>query len=186
MEEQMRDMKRVALGAALLGAIVLSGCTTLGLVGGAAPPEVIKAVAVIRPTAGNTASGTVTFVREGRDVRVIAGLSPGRHGIHIHEFGDTTAPDGISAGGHFNPRNSIHGGPDDKERHMGDLGNLEADRNGSARYNRVDSVIRLNGPYSIIGRSVVIKAGADDFKTQPGGGARVAYGVIGTAALGAE
>ena len=69
---------------------------------------------------------------------------------------------------------------------MGDLGNLEADRNGSARYNRVDSVIRLNGPYSIIGRSVVIKAGADDFKTQPGGGARVAYGVIGTAALGAE
>jgi Cu/Zn superoxide dismutase len=77
---------------------------------------------------GSTVQGTVTFIQEGSAVRVIAdvsGLTPGKHGFHIHEFGDLTAQDGSSLGGHLNPYNSMHGGPDDKVRHLGDLGNLE-------------------------------------------------------------
>lgn len=162
--------------------VLFSGCDELGR---HQHPKA-DAVAVLRATAGHQVQGTVSFSRVSRGVRVIAkvqGLTAGDHGYHIHQFGDCRAADGSSAGGHFNPRNQRHGAPTDKTRHVGDLGNLTADASGTARVDTIDTMLTLDGPESIIGRSVVIHAQADDFKTQPGGGAgaRVACGVIGYA-----
>jgi len=143
-------------------------------------------VAVLHPTEGNEVHGIVTFTKEEGWVRVVAdieGLTTGKHGFHIHEFGDCSSPDGKSAGGHFNPEGKQHGGPDGAERHVGDLGNIEADDSGKAHYNRVDSHVALGGANSIIGRGVIIHAKADDMTSQPTGaaGARLACGVIGVA-----
>lgn len=145
--------------------------------------RVKKVVAGLNPTKGNTAGGIVTFTEVEGGVRIVAdveGLSPGKHGFHIHEFGDISAPDAASAGGHFNPTKKKHGGPDFLERHVGDLGNIVANEQGYARYDRVDPIIELNGPNSIVGRSVIVHASADDYKTQPAGnsGGRVCCGVI--------
>jgi Cu-Zn family superoxide dismutase len=128
----------------------------------------------------------VTFTRGQNGISIVAdveGLSPGQHGFHIHEFGDCTAPDGTSAGGHFNPEGNPHGAPSDTERHVGDLGNLSADDAGMGHYERTDSHITFQGPHSIIGRGIIVHAGEDDLTTQPTGdaGPRVACGVIGVA-----
>ncbi len=139
--------------------------------------------ALLSSTSGSGASGTVRFEAVQNGVRIIAnlsGLTPGDHGFHIHEHGDCSAPDASTAGGHFNPTNHSHAGPDAAERHVGDLGNLTAGADGRATIDRVDSMLTLSGPNSIVGRSVVVHAGPDDLKTQPSGGAggRVACGVI--------
>lgn len=142
-----------------------------------------RTVAVVHPTEGNDASGTVTFEETDDGVRVqgeFEGLEPGMHGFHIHEFGDCSADDATSAGGHYNPTNSDHGAPDDDERHMGDMGNLEANDDGSATIDYVDEEIELN---SIAGRGVVIHGEEDDLQSQPSGdaGPRVGCGVVGIA-----
>jgi len=155
-------------------------------VAGARADSVTKAVATLSPTQGNTVSGVVTFTKTDGGVKIVAdvaGLTPGQHGFHIHEFGDCSATDAASAGGHFNPTHRQHGGPDAEMRHAGDFGNLDADASGKAHYERVDKVIALDGPESIIGHAVIVHAKADDLKSQPSGnaGARVACGVIGVA-----
>ena len=175
---------------------VILGCTIMLLGMGCAGIGVIsqpltKATAILRPTQGNNVQGTVSFVKEGSVIRVIvdiSGLSPGKHGIHIHEYGDCSAPDAVSAGGHYNPANKAHGCPDSKERHLGDLGNIEADRSGKAKSDWIDKRISLSGANSVIGRSVVVKAKPDDCVAQPGGGAgaRVACGIIGVVAQPGE
>lgn len=142
-----------------------------------------KAVAVLGPTQGNNVTGTITFTEQKNGVRVTAdvrGLTPGSHGFHVHEKGDCSAPDAQSAGGHFNPDNAPHAGPDAAQRHAGDLGNIEADSSGHGRLDRVDHHLSFDGPRSILGRSVIVHAKADDLKSQPAGeaGARVACGVI--------
>ena len=150
-------------------------------------PAPLKAIAVLHPTAGNNVGGTVTFTEVADGVQVqaeITGLSPGKHGFHVHEFGDCSAPDLASAGAHFNPTNKPHAGPDAAERHVGDMGNVEADASGAAKLNYVDHEISLtNDQRSVIGRSVIVHAKADDLKSQPAGdsGARIACGVIGRA-----
>ena len=149
--------------------------------------EPLKAIAVLYPTAGNKVSGTISFTEEADGVHIkaeIKGLTPGKHGFHVHEFGDCSAADLSSAGGHFNPTNKPHAGPDAAERHMGDMGNVEADASGKADLDYVDHDISLtNEERSIIGRSVIVHAKADDLKSQPAGdsGARIACGVIGIA-----
>lgn len=146
-------------------------------------PAVTKAVALLSPTKGNKAQGTVTFTAVEGGVRIVAeveNLEPGKHGFHIHEYGDCSSGDGMSAGGHFNPTGKKHGAPDSFERHAGDLGNIVADEKGRAKYDRIDKDITLNGPNTIVGRSIIVHANEDDFKTQPTGnaGGRVACGVI--------
>jgi len=147
----------------------------------------LKAVAVLHPTAGNKVSGTITFTEVADGVQVqaeITGLTPGNHGFHVHEFGDCSAADASSAGAHFNPTHESHGGPDAAERHVGDMGNVQADASGKAKLEYVDHQISLtNDQRSVIGRSVIVHAKADDLKSQPAGdsGARVACGVIGRA-----
>src|SRR5215475_12708903 len=146
-----------------------------------------KAIAVLHPTAGNKVAGTVTFTPVAGGVQVhaeITGLTPGKHGFHVHEFGDCSAADLSSAGAHFNPTNQPHAGPDAAARHEGDMGNVEADASGNAKLDYVDHQISLtDDAKSVIGRSVVVHAKPDDLKTQPSGdaGARIACGVIGWA-----
>ena len=145
-----------------------------------------KAIAVLHATAGNSVSGTVTFTGSGDQVKVVAdvtGLTPGKHGFHIHEFGDCSDAKAANAGGHFNPAHKQHGAPDAGERHAGDLGNIEADASGKAHLELTDSVMKLNGSDSIIGHAVIVHEKADDMKTQPTGdaGGRLACGVIGVA-----
>ncbi|ALO15041.1 Superoxide dismutase [Cu-Zn] precursor [Salinivirga cyanobacteriivorans] len=145
-----------------------------------------KANCVVHPTEGNDVNGTIAFEKTTDGVKVtadVAGLTPGKHGFHVHQYGDCSGPAGKTAGGHFNPEGKKHGAPDDMERHVGDLGNLVADSSGVASMTFTDSKLTLNGPNSIIGRSIIIHAGEDDLTSQPTGaaGARVACGVIGVA-----
>lgn len=143
-----------------------------------------KAICVITPTEGNDVNGIVTFTQKDDGILIVAnveGLSEGKHGFHIHEFGDISKPDGTSAGGHFNPEGKDHAGPGDEIRHAGDFGNIIADQNGNAHYERLDSLISFKGKNNIIGRSIIIHVDEDDLVSQPTGdaGGRVAYGVIG-------
>lgn len=145
-------------------------------------PTVHRAIAVIHPTEGNKVQGIATFSQEkdGLHISVTCNnLTPGKHGLHIHCFGDARNTESFC--NHFNPINKRHGGPASAERHVGDLGNIEADASGAARYELVDKELSLNGPHSIIGRSVLVHADADDLTSQPSGnsGARIGYGVIG-------
>ena len=151
------------------------------------PSGPLKAIAVLHPTTGNKVSGTVTFTEEADGIRVqanVTGLTPGKHGFHVHEFGDCSAADGSSAGGHFNPTNQPHAGPDATARHVGDMGNIEADSSGTAKLDYVDHHISLtNNERWVIGHAVIVHEKADDLKSQPTGnaGGRVACGVIGIA-----
>jgi Cu-Zn family superoxide dismutase len=148
-----------------------------------AAEEQPDATAVLEPTAGNQVAGSVSFTQVGGHVRVhaeVSGLTVGDHGFHVHEKGDCTDPAGKSAGGHFNPDGLDHGGPHDAIRHVGDLGNLTADASGKAVLDTLDSLIKLDGPNSVLGRALIVHAEADDLSSQPTGaaGARVACGVI--------
>ncbi|NNE92924.1 MAG: superoxide dismutase family protein, partial [Verrucomicrobiales bacterium] len=145
-------------------------------------------IAILTPTEGNETQGTVIFRQTGPEqVTVFArvtGLKPNQqHGIHIHEYGDISAADGTSAGGHFNPHNTKHGLPTDEERHAGDLGNLTADPMGEAAMTLViDDFYMVDGKEALPGRAVVVH-GKEDKGVQPTGdaGPRLATGVIGYA-----
>ena len=152
----------------------------------ASAQEPTKAIAVLHPTKGSNVEGTVTFTKSGNEVKIVAevtGLTPGKHGFHIHEFGDCSSPDGMAAGGHFNPTNNPHAGHDAERRHEGDMGNVEADSAGKAHLELTDNMMKMSGEKSIIGRSLIVHEKVDDLKTQPTGnsGGRVACGVIGIA-----
>ena len=174
----------------LVIAFILSGCGQQQQSGNqqAQQPETnfTKAVAVIHPTEGNNVGGSVTFENTTDGVQVNAtlnGLDKGRHGFHIHQYGDCTAGDGTSAGGHYNPTGNDHGAPTQDDRHMGDMGNVTADGEGNATLQYTDPMIELNGPNSIIGRGIILHAGEDDMTSQPSGaaGPRIGCGVIGMA-----
>lgn len=144
-------------------------------------PDVKSAVAEVHPVGDSGVTGTVYYdvVDGGVEVRAeISGLEPGKHGFHIHQYGDCTAEDGTSAGGHFNPAEHQHSGPEDVMRHMGDMGNITADEDGNADLQYVDAEIMMD---MIIGRGIIVHSGEDDLTTQPTGaaGARLGCGVIG-------
>jgi superoxide dismutase, Cu-Zn family len=171
-------MRHLALPALLASVSLAAGCALFST-----PPG--RAVAELHPTRGNSASGTVTFVQIGDRVRVqaaVAGLRPGtEHGFHVHEVGDCSATDGSSAKGHFNPFGKPHAHYSTPERHAGDLPSLKADARGRAEIDvSLDVITLAKGPANIVGRSVVVHADPDDFRTQPTGnsGARIACGVI--------
>ena len=170
---------RLLSGAAALGAsvVLLTACAHLGGQGSGA-------ATTLQPRSGSAVSGTARFTQSGDQVRVrveASGLTPGQEqGLHIHEKGDCSAPDGMSAGGHFNPGGKPHG-PQDGEHHGGDLPALKADASGRAVASfSVTGVTVAPGPTSIVGRALVVHKDPDDYKTQPTGnsGARVACGVI--------
>ena len=160
-----------------LALAVLIGCGTMAAQGPAA-------VATLEPTKGNTTAGSVTFTQKGDKVAVVAkisGLAPGQHGFHIHEKGDCSSGDGMSAGGHFNPFGKPHGNPSSPDHHGGDMPSLQADASGNAALTAdLDSLTIGSGAGDIVGKAVIVHKDPDDYTTQPTGnsGARVACGVI--------
>jgi Cu-Zn family superoxide dismutase len=183
----MWEKARPVLILVVLGFIVWRVITVQNTKEETAESTPARAIAVLYPTEGSSARGAAVFLAVEEGIRVIVdmeGLTPGEHGFHVHEYGDCSAQDGTSAGGHFNPTGVSHGAPEDEEHHVGDLGNITADGQGVAHLNRVFSYLTFEGSESILGRGVIVHAGADDFISQPTGaaGARVACGVIGIAA----
>lgn len=119
--------------------------------------------------------GVVYFLKlDDKETRIygkINGLPPGVHGFHIHEFNDMSK--GCeSLGGHYNPFNKNHGSRVkideygnkiiNEDRHVGDLGNITVDKNGTAIIDIVDTLVKLDGPYSVLNRSLIIHEGVDD------------------------
>lgn len=147
---------------------------------------VTRAVAVLHPAKDGKVEGTLTFAKAATGLKVtgrITGLPAGTHGFHIHEFGDCSAADFSSAGGHYNPTGHQHAAPPEARRHMGDMGNIEAGADGAANVDYTDPRLRLEGAHGVLGRGVIVHANPDDFKTQPTGnaGGRVACAAIGVA-----
>jgi superoxide dismutase, Cu-Zn family len=144
-----------------------------------------SAVAELQPTKGNSTAGTVTFTQAGDKVRIagdVRGLKPNQeHGFHIHEAGDCSSGDGMSAKGHFNPQAKPHAHPSTSDRHAGDMLALNADAYGNAHVDTTLDIITVNpGPTSVVGRGLIVHASPDDYKTQPTGnaGARLACAII--------
>jgi Cu-Zn family superoxide dismutase len=169
---------RVTGAAAIALSIGLVACST------PKPPLAPRAATHLSARSNTKVSGTVEFKQVGDqvEVKVVAtNLSRNQeHGFHIHEKGDCNSPDGMSAGGHFNPTNKPHG-PHDADHHLGDMPALKADANGRAEASFVLKGVTLTeGPASITGRAVIVHRDPDDYKTQPTGnsGARIACGVI--------
>ncbi|WP_433853224.1 superoxide dismutase family protein [Stenotrophomonas nitritireducens] len=145
------------------------------------------ATAELQPTKDSTVKGSIRFTLVDGRLHAsgdIGGLKPGsEHGFHIHEKGDCSAPDGTSAGGHFNPGNAEHGSIDAAAHHGGDMPNIVADAQGNAH---VDGPVSSNvnagkgDGFDIIGRGLIVHADPDDYHSQPTGnaGARLACAVI--------
>lgn len=143
----------------------------------------LTAMCTLSPASGSQVKGWVKFTQSKGYVLVegdVTGLAPGKHGFHIHDKGDCSAPDATSAGGHFNPTKQQHGKPNSPKSHMGDMGNITADKTGHAKFKFKDKVLQLSGENTIVDRAIIVHAALDDEKTQPTGnaGARVACGVI--------
>jgi Cu-Zn family superoxide dismutase len=173
-------MKLIQLFPTLFGIAILAACQSSPM-----QPAAKQARATLESKSGSTVAGTVDFTERGDKVIVttrVSGLQPNTvHGFHVHEKGDCSAPDAMSAGGHFNPDSKPHAGPMDSMHHAGDMGNLTSDGNGEANVSIEMDTIRVDdSQHGILNRAVVIHANPDDFKTQPTGnsGGRVACGVI--------
>ena len=181
-EEHMRYGNATVLGIALI-LLAAPAVRSEVLVAAAAVPGTV-AVAAVQPLGASTVKGLVLFTPLNHGVEIsadVTGLTPGKHGFHIHEFGDCSATDGNSAGPHFNPEGMPHGAPGSAASHAGDYGNLEADAAGHATLKFVSHRITLDqSSTGILGRSVIVHEKADDLATQPTGaaGGRIGCGVI--------
>lgn len=144
-----------------------------------------KASAVIVSKSDSHLSGKATFLEANGKVTLnltIKGAEPGTHAVHLHEKGDCTAPDGASAGGHWNPTQENHGKWAASPFHHGDIGNVEVGANGRGTFTLTTDLWTIGGPpeTDVVGKAVIVHAKADDFTTQPTGnaGGRVGCGVV--------
>lgn len=166
----------------------LAGSLIFGAVGqNAFAHGELSATAELAPKSGSKVSGTLKLIQVSVDkvlvTGMVEGLSPGKHGFHIHVNNNCDSPDAMSAGGHFNPTGNHHGSSTDREHHLGDLGNIEANDRGQAKVNiEIHGVtVALIGMNSIAERSLIIHANPDDFSDPAGNsGARVACGEVDT------
>lgn len=153
-----------------------------------APAETATAAvaeAILNGHTGSGVTGKATFTQKDGSVDVVVEVSgltgAGPRGLHVHEVPDCTAEDFSSAGGHFNPTDMPHAGPDAAEHHAGDLGNIEIGEDGSGRLELSSTMLTVTpGPNSVVGRSVILHEKQDDLQTQPTGasGGRIACGVV--------
>lgn len=113
-------------------------------------------------------------------------LPAGKHGFHIHEYGDMRQGC-MSTGSHYNPFKHSHGDLNKKQNHVGDLGNIIVDEHGRCSAEIIVNFLPLMGTYGVIGRSMVIHKNADDLglghnkesKQNGNSGNRISCGVIG-------
>jgi Cu-Zn family superoxide dismutase len=176
-----------------IAAAALVGCESMHMGGSKKMAQGKTAVAHLTPAKAattmpdnNNVTGTVTFTDEGDGkVKIVAdlsGLTPNtKHGFHIHEKADLSAPDLMSTGGHYNPEHHPHGGPSTSPVHAGDFGNVTSDANGNAHLELEVNDISIGGSKNdILGKAVIVHAKPDDLSSQPAGnaGARVAGGII--------
>lgn len=193
-------MKATNLGLAIGLALLLAACSKEQPAGApptadAAPPAATEkataepaseAVAQIGPTQGNTVNGSLALSQSAEGVHItgsVQGLKPDADfGFHVHEKGDCSAPDGSSAGGHFNPTQAQHGNPASGAHHAGDMVNIHSNAEGIAQVETTAAGTTLHGDAGtdIMGKAIVVHESADDYTTQPSGnsGKRVACGVI--------
>ena len=186
-----RNRLGIGLGVGLgLVAVLFTGCGTRHAGPGADKAGAMAmmsgpmAMASLTPTEGNQVRGLVMFHAMADHLMVhakLSGLKPNaEHGFHVHETGSCASADGSSAGGHFNPDGRAHG-PQNAPHHAGDMPSLKADANGSDDQKfMLTGVTIAAGSTSLVGRSVIVHALADDYQTQPTGnsGARIGCGVI--------
>ena len=146
-----------------------------------------QAIAEISPTEAGVSSvtGQAVFMQDGEDIMLtidIQDASPGLHAVHIHATGDCSAPDGTSAGGHWNPTSEDHGRWGGDSFHLGDIGNIPVGSGGTGYIERTTDLWDLdNGSdLDIVGKAIIVHAGEDDFTSQPSGaaGGRIGCGVI--------
>ncbi|MDE0297730.1 MAG: superoxide dismutase family protein [Candidatus Poribacteria bacterium] len=171
----------------LIGLVMsLASCGLLqDLFSGADAPAPQQAIAMIGPTSGSSVTGTATFTQSGDQIALlveIKGASPGLHAVHIHQYGDCSSPDGKSAGGHWNPTGVAHGKWGEGEFHLGDIGNISVGEDGIGSISLKTDLweIGTGSDVDIVGRGIIVHAGADDFASQPSGaaGARIGCGAI--------
>lgn len=184
---------RLGTVVVLLAALAITGC------GGdkseetaTMEPEVLEvevagnfADAAIDPKSGSTLTGMAIFKQVENGIWMeltIENAPPGTHAAHIHEFGDCSAEDGTSAGGHWNPASHDHGKWGDDPFHLGDLGNIEVGENGMGVITMQTDLWSLGSgkDNDVVGKSIIVHAAADDFTTQPTGaaGGRIGCGLI--------
>lgn len=191
----------LAIGLVINLAVLLTACSKEQPAGAprtpdAAPPTAAEkatpaepaseAAAQIAPTQGNTVNGSVALAQSAEGVHItgsVQGLKPDADfGFHVHEKGDCSAPDGSSAGGHFNPTQAQHGNPASGAHHAGDMMNIHSNGEGIAQVDTTAAGTTLHGGAAtdIMGKAIVVHESADDYTTQPSGnsGKRVACGVI--------
>ncbi|MYB95820.1 superoxide dismutase family protein [Candidatus Poribacteria bacterium] len=148
-----------------------------------APAE--QAHAVIGSLNDSGVTGMAVFTQNGDQITLTAEIqdaSPGLHAIHIHANGDCSAPDGTSAGGHWNPTDVAHGKWGEGEFHLGDIGNITVGEDGTGRITLTTDLweIGTGSDVDVVGKGIIVHADADDFVSQPSGnaGARIGCGVI--------
>lgn len=138
----------------------------------------------INSKSGTPTQGTAKFTQTGKMVEMdlnVYKLTPGIHAVHLHEKADCSATDGTSTGGHWNPAKDEHGKWGAEHFHMGDIGNLSADKDGTARLIfKTDKwcIGCTDESKNIIGKGLIIHAGKDDFMTQPTGNAGGRVGCV--------
>jgi superoxide dismutase, Cu-Zn family len=148
------------------------------------PPPAASAT-LIDSTGARVGVATFSTIDGGAHLGVsVSGLTPGPHGIHIHEQGACTRPDFTSAGAHLDPDHRQHGLENPAGPHAGDLPNLLVEADGSADTIFAVSPALLGRGEGLLfragGTAVVVHAERDDQRTDPSGGsgARVACGVV--------
>lgn len=197
-------MKRISLGILFSAAVIFSSCRNENQTGEDRVEEHTNQTqndslaqqnqgesqeirVQIESKSDSNLSGTAVFTEENGEVMMraeLSGLTEGTHAIHLHENADCSAEDGSSAGGHWNPTFEDHGEwGDDEGYHRGDIGNFDADSDGNAtiEFSTDQWCIGCDDDTkNIIGTSVVVHDGVDDYTSQPSGdsGTRIGCGEV--------
>jgi Cu-Zn family superoxide dismutase len=158
----------------------------LALCGLAACGEKTVMTSTTLSTAAGQMVGNISFSQTGtaavQVVLTVSGISPGKHGAHVHDIGKCDPPDFMSAGGHFNPTTMMHGDPAGTAHHVGDLGNIDVASDGTGMLTASSDVMSLVADnVGFVGNhAFIVHANPDDLVGQPTGnaGGRLACGVI--------
>ncbi|MBC7851117.1 MAG: superoxide dismutase family protein [Chitinophagaceae bacterium] len=137
-------------------------------------------------TADTTVDGSAIFdVTNGKVTMKLDITVPKRAGktvaVHFHQHGDC-GNKGEMAHGHWNPTNKDHGKWGSSSFHSGDIGNIALDKDGKGTFSVETDLWTLGGDTTtnILGKSIIVHSGVDDYKTQPTGnsGSRIGCAVI--------